>query len=299
MSNFFDTISKYFTTNPKTVEGLNNKSYTYYQDLLFRKLHSLIIIEGMPNDSWDEDYMKDLLFRNGLFAITNTPYGVLPVEPTYYEPNYINMPTRMTSHNHVFSVPEKVFGINAELVYMGRNGDMFNTFNGLVERYALLLAQVDGSMNTTLMNSRVAHFFEAQTKGQLKTLQSVYDQVSQGKPLVVSYNPNMKDYRSNNTFLNVKNTYIGNELIITKKAIMNEFLTEVGVPNANTTKRERLNEAEVDINSGECNITMSYVIKEINKCFNRANKMFGLQLKAVLNPEVYNVVRGGGNNEPN
>lgn len=299
MSSFFDTISNFFSTNPKTVEGLNNKSYVYYNDLLFKKLHSLIIIEGLPNSAWDEDYMKDCLFRSGLFAVCNTPLGVLPVDPVLTEPNYINMPTKMTAHNHVFSVPEKTLGINAELVYMGRNMDMFITFNDLVERYALLLAQVDGSMNTTLMNSRVAHFFEAQNKEQYKTLQKVYDDVSKGKPVVVTYNPGLKDYRTNNTFLNVKNTYIGNDLTITKKAIMNEFLTEVGVPNANTTKRERLNEAEVDINTGECNITMSYVIREINKCFDRVNRMFKLNLRAILNPEVYKTVQGGDRNEPN
>lgn len=299
MSSFFDTVQRFFTTNPKQVEGLNNTSYMYYEDLLFKKLHSLIVIDGLPNSAWDSDFMKDALFRNGVFAVCNTPYGVLPVIPTLTEPNYIQMPTKMTSHNHMFSVPEKTIGINAELVYMGRNGESFMTFNELVTRYALLLAQVDGSMNTTLMNSRVAHFFEAQSKSQYKTLQKVYDDVSKGKPLVVSYNPGMKDFRSNNTFLNVKNTYIGNDLIITKKAIMNEFLTEVGVPNANTTKRERLNEAEVDINSGECNIMMSYVIDTLNRQFGLVNDMFNLNLSAKLNPKVYDTIQGGATNESN
>ena len=73
-------------------------------------------------------------------------------------------------------------------------------------------------------------------------------------------------------FLNVKNTYIGNDLLLTKRSIMNEFLTEIGINNANTDKRERLNSDEVNANNSEVRCTIVRFIDSLNECAKRINE---------------------------
>ena len=75
-----------------------------------------------------------------------------------------------------------------------------------------------------------------------------------------------------NYFLNVKNIYIGNDLLLTKRSIMNEFLTEIGINNANTDKRERLNSDEVNANNSEVRCTIVRFIDTLNECARKINE---------------------------
>ena len=144
----------------------------------------------------------------------------------------------------------------------------------LINRYAVLLANIDCSLNVSLYNSRLAHVFEAETDAQLKSLQKMYDDVSRGNPAVF-LKKGMKNIGKDNDsayFLNVKNTYIGNDLLLTKRSIMNEFLTEIGINNANTDKRERLNSDEVNANNSEVRCTIVRYIDSLNECAKRINE---------------------------
>ena len=144
----------------------------------------------------------------------------------------------------------------------------------LINRYAVLLANIDCSLNVSLMNSRVAHVFEAETDAQVKSLQKMYDDVSKGNPAVFlkkGLKPLGAD-QDGGYFLNVKNTYIGSDLLLTKRSIMNEFLTEIGINNANTDKRERLNSDEVNANNSEVRCTIVRFIDSLNDCAKRINE---------------------------
>lgn len=76
----------------------------------------------------------------------------------------------------------------------------------LINRYAVLLANIDCSLNVSLYNSRLAHVFEAETDAQVKSLQKMYDDVSRGNPAVF-LKKGMKNIGKDNDsgyFLNVK-----------------------------------------------------------------------------------------------
>ena len=97
------------------------------------------------------------------------------------------------------------------------------------------------------MNSRMAYVAEAETKAQAESIKLAYDKVSNGEPLVVY----SKDVSLNSTglnvfFNNVKQNYIADMVQDSKRTIINEFLTAIGVNNANTDKRERRVTGEVD-----------------------------------------------------
>ena len=61
---------------------------------------------------------------------------------------------------------------------------------------------------------------------------------------------------------------------IEKRCIIEEFLTAIGVNNANTDKRERLNSAEVNSNNDECRVATEVWKRNLKETTALANKLF-------------------------
>ena len=282
------SIDRFMDDFPKNVEGLNNSSYFYYRNVLLTKLYSVIRPINFPA-SWDVDYFYNALFNQGYICVTDTKSGVLPLECGIGGINVFNKPTICFIANPILGSFNRTINDNCVLVYFWNIFGQYNTVNSIITRYASMLASIDGSINITIMNSRVAHVFEVETEGQKRTVEKIYDDVSNGKPVIV-----MKKGQNNTfdkdglrrDFLNVKNTFIGNELVDLKNSIMNDFLTEIGIKNANTDKRERLNSDEVNANNQETKALVTVWIDTLNKCCKLVNEMFNLDIGFELNKEL-------------
>lgn len=270
---FRDLVAGFFHHNPKSVNDMTNNSFFYYQIQLMTKLKSVLTIDGYPKN-WNIDNMWDVILKNGYIPIVSTDLGTLALEGGFYGQNMYYMPTNVIVNNPVLGNINRVIGEDGELLYINYE---YNTFQGvmpLINRYAVLLANIDCSLNVSLMNSRVAHIFEASSDAEVKTLEKMYDDVSKGNPAVFlkKGTRSLPSSNENTSFLNVKNTYIGNDLLLTKKTIMNEFLTEIGINNANTDKRERLNSDEVNANNTEVRCTIMRYIDSLNECAKKINE---------------------------
>lgn len=293
---FRDLVSGFFHHNPKSVNDMTNNSFFYYQFQLMTKLKSVLTVEGYPNN-WNVDNMLDVLLTNGYIPIVKTDIGTLALEGGFYGQNMYYMPTNVLVNNPVLGNIDKKIGEDGELLYLNYEYNKFQGVMSLINRYAVLLANIDCSLNVSLYNSRVAHVFEAETDAQVKSLQKMYDDVSKGNPAVFlkkGLKPLGAD-KDGGYFLNVKNTYIGNDLLLTKRSIMNEFLTEIGINNANTDKRERLNSDEVNANNSEVRCTIMRYIDSLNECARKINENPNFNditnLKFSINTRVINQIQ--------
>ena len=270
---FNELVQRFFHHNPKSVNDTTNNSFFYYQFQLMTKLKSVLTVSGYPSN-WNIDNMWDILLTNGYIPIVKTDIGTLALEGGFYGQNMYYMPTNVLINNPVLRRINEKIGEKGELLYINYEYNNFQGVMSLINRYAVLLANIDCSLNVSLYNSRLAHIFEAETDAQVKSLQKMYDEVSRGNPAVF-LKKGMKNIGKDNDigyFLNVKNTYIGNDLLLTKRSIMNEFLTEIGINNANTDKRERLNSDEVNANNSEVRCTIIRYIDSLNECAKRINE---------------------------
>lgn len=270
---FIDLVKEFFHHNPKSVNDRTNNSFFYYQFQLMTKLKSVLTVSGYPSN-WNIDNMWDVLLTNGYIPVVKTDIGTLALEGGFYGQNMYYMPTNVLVNNPVLRDIDEKIGEKGELLYINYVYNKFHGVMSLINRYAVLLANIDCSLNVSLFNSRLAHVFEAETDAQLKSLQKMYDDVSRGQPAVF-LKKGMKNIGKDNDssyFLNVKNTYIGNDLLLTKRSIMNEFLTEIGINNANTDKRERLNSDEVNANNSEVRCTIVRFIDTLNECAKKINE---------------------------
>ena len=270
---FRDLVTGFFHHNPKSVNDMTNNSFFYYQFQLMTKLKSVLTIDGYPKN-WNIDNMWDVILKNGYIPVVSTDLGTLALEGGFYGQNMYYMPTNVIVNNPVLGNINRVIGEDGELLYINYEYNTFQSVMSLINRYAVLLANIDCSLNVSLMNSRVAHVFEAESDAEVKTLEKMYDDVSKGNPAVFlkKGTRSLPSSNDNSSFLNVKNTYIGNDLLLTKKSIMNEFLTEIGINNANTDKRERLNSDEVNVNNTEVRCTIMRYIDSLNECAKKINE---------------------------
>lgn len=290
--NFNDFVKRVYKTKPSDVEGLNNSSFFYYQDKLLKMIYSIFKFNNIP-DNWNMNYLLSNLYQYGLLMVVDTSVGVIPLISGYSGVNVYGYPTDFNINNVVLGNLTGKIGIDGYPIYFGMYGGVngvyhFSNMLPLIEKYATLLSECDGSLQTTLINSRVAQVFEASSNAQLKTMEKVYDKISSGKPAVF-IRKNGEEPFDHALFNNVKQTYIGNELITTKQSIINEFKSEIGFRAVNGAKKERLVSGEAEYNSSERYGNIYYWKENLDKCLQDINTAFNLNISVEFNEEVLGV----------
>ena len=79
-------------------------------------------------------------------------------------------------------------------------------------------------------------------------------------------------------FQNLKNNYVTGDILNDMAKIENQFNTMIGIPNANTEKRERLITDEVNSNNAETSSLVSLWLTTMREDIERVNALYGLDL---------------------
>ena len=270
-----DVMRDFISTRPKNVDP-NSTSFWFYVRALFRKAMSIYELSGMPEE-WDLDYFMSVLFSQGFLTITDTAMGVLPLRCGISGINVFNHPTTVIIANPVLGNLSRTIDEDCVLVKLSYD---YRGLMDIVYRYATMLAECDNSISVNLMNSKVAFIGLVESKAQANSMKLMYDKISSGEPAVF-----VKGSQINGDqilYNHVKENFIASDIQILKRKIMSEFLTEIGVNNANTDKRERLTDNEVEANDSEIQLNAGYWLEQIREGLNKANKMFGLNLAIEL-----------------
>lgn len=266
-------IKRLFGIEPKKVDGQMAIRTIYYREQL-RKIVKSIFDVKCPID-WDYDYFLNLLCFGGYVLIADSVIGVMPFRSTLTGYNYTDYPTGAVVSVPVLKEFKVSIGKTAELIYLERNMNRnFFNFNLCIDIYAEKLASADASIDVNLMNSRMAYLIEAETKAQADTIKAIYDKVSEGEPMIVYRKESLSKDGLKAFFGNIKNSYIAQEVQDTKRSIMNEFLTAIGINNSNIDKKERLITDEVNSNNYEVSANMVLWKKNIDMCLKRVKKVF-------------------------
>lgn len=270
-----DTLRDYFSVNPKKVDPAST-TYFYYFRALFRKAMSIYEFDGIP-ENWDLDYMISKLLANGFITITDTAIGVIPLECGISGINVYNHPTTVIIANPVLGNLQRTIDDDCALVKISHD---YRGILDIVSRYSTLLAECDSSISVNLMNSKVAFIGLVESKAQANSMKLMYDNISKGEPAVF-----VKGSQINGDqilYNHVKENFVAGDIQMLKRKIMSEFLTEIGVNNANTDKRERLTDNEVEANDSEIQLNAGYWLDNMREGFDRANAMFGLNISVDL-----------------
>lgn len=264
---------KHFAESPTKVDGQHTSRTLFYKEQLLKKVKGIFKIE-CPQE-WDKDYILNTLLYFGYFTVTDTPAGVLPLKCGTYGVNYFGNPVKVIIAVPILKQMKRTIDEDCVLYFLERTpSKTYYSFGKLIDIYAEKLASCDAAIDVNLMNSRMAYMAEAETKAQAETIKKMYDEVTEGNPLVVYRKDAVMGEGLKMFFGNVKNTFVSDMIQDEKRAIINEFLTEIGINNANTDKRERLNADEVNANNEELALNIAHWKSNLEVCNKKVKEMF-------------------------
>lgn len=273
----------YRQIQPSEVKGQHNADTAYHKRYLWSQIASRFVFD-LP-EYWEADWFRYWLYQWGSIAMIYTdeygwmvlPYGVTKLNP-YYHPAVINC-----TNPSLNGTKTGVVGVNAEIIYLM---DDFMGLVDLVDRYATKLAEVDKAISINLMNSNTTLLFVAEDKKQAEAIKTAYAEASTGKPFVaIGKGSGLTNEGLKPLIANVGNLYIADKLQDLKRDITNEFLTKIGINNANVDKKERLVTDEVNANNGEVQTVVAVMLENLQKCLDKCNKISGLNLAVHLREE--------------
>lgn len=271
-----DLKRNFFAEKPKDVDGVANASALYYREFLLKKIFS--VFEFTIPETWSMDYFQTHLFLDGYIGIVDTDAGVLPLQCSFSGINVFNEPTDIIVANPVLGSFDRKIGVNGVLLRIQYN---YMGVLTMLNRYATLLAMCDSGIAVNLMNSKVTWIGMAETKAQAETMKTMYDRISMGEPAVFVKGSAIGNGES--IYWNhAKENYVANEIQDTKRSLIAEFLTEIGIDNVNIDKRERLVTDEVNANDEEIRCNVQHWLENIQTGFREANDLFGLDLSVKI-----------------
>lgn len=265
---------------PAAQYHVNNAGLTeYFKKYILQKIISVFKFLNIP-DNWDFYYFVYCLFCFGYVCVINTDkYGIIPQYCSLMGYNVFYRPTDVNISNPAFrqGATAKI-GVNTELIYLQPN---YSGIMDIVNYYADLFSVVSESIAVNLMVCKTTPIFEANTKSEAETIKKMVDNILNGSPCVV-IDGNVTKFNDGNKinyfYPNTGNSYITDKLIQNMRSINNMLNTDIGVPNANTEKKERLITDEVNANNIETMSKSAVWYDTMKRSIYRVNKMFGLNI---------------------
>ena len=265
---------------PRGVIKTNNASFRFFSRYLWEKILSVFVFDLPP--TFGKELFLNALFANGVVTIVpTTKYGLLAQWGVYggYNVNY--QPRYMLFSNPLLpelSGRELVIGKDCAVI---RLTDDWLGVVDLVAFYAGKMALATQAIDVNLINSKLAYVFAAKDKTQAQSFKKLMDTINNGETSVVVDKSLFAEDGSANWQAfqqNLKQTYIVTELLNDCAKIEDEFNTRIGIPNANTEKRERLISDEVNANNVETSILAAGWLENIREGCDTVREMYGAEI---------------------
>lgn len=272
--------------NPSSTHVANAFLTRYFRDRLLKRAIGVIKWNNLPKH-WEENFLKYVLFINGYVCVVNTDrYGVIPLNCTLGGVGVMYQPTFcMIANPRIKGIIQPIIHEDCELIKM--NPD-YSGIMGLVNYHAGKLALASESADMNLWNSKLAYVFTARNKAGAESFKKLFDKIMNGEPAVVQ-DKNLLDDEGNPAWAtfsqNLAQNYIANDIFELMRGLEKEFDRDIGIPYADG-KRERLITTEATQNDNERSVNIDQWVEEINKCCDRVNEMFGLDISVEKRYEI-------------
>lgn len=260
--------------NPAMLHVTDTVLYDYFFKSFFERACG--IFTCIIPDSWYKPYVMCSIMGYGYGVVFNTDkYGVQFQQgtPSGYGIQY--QPTNVLISNPLIknSIDLRI-GIQCETLYIKYD---YTGIVDIVSTYAALASMLLASAGINLQNTHVAYLYGASGKAKADTVKGIIDNIMRGDPVVV-YDRALvgRDGKLKLELFNrdIKSTYITPELLIDFTRVVGMFDEEIGIPSANTTKKERLIQDEVNSNNIATYTRASLWLENLQECCKRVNKMF-------------------------
>lgn len=286
------------------------KVFRYYFKTLTNKVAELIRLKDLE-ERMDEEYIKESLilegrvcftrfekFDNALYALTGDYGGETDCYdiPTQYVIANKILGSKMVTVRHldgrqtVEGLDGIVVGLthlDAELVTASCKG-----LYDLIYNYAGMLADNFVSLNCAQINSRVQVAYIADNQNMANSAEAVLKDLYNGKPFKVLTQDILNKLTvspvvasgSNNTIIS---------LIEAHATILSDFWSELGIAYNGNRKRQYINNAETNMDTGALSLNIDSIINSIKSGLDRVNELFGTNISVEVDENALENIMNG------
>lgn len=241
---------------------------------------AISVIEVDRPEWWDKDYLLYCLFMWGYAAVLDVGrYGVIPQACSLYGYNVFYRPSETIVTNPLFGTRRDKIGKTSCLIKLKPD---YSGIMDLVDFYGDCLALCADTAQVNVLNSKLSYIFAAKNKSAAETFKKAFDNVASGEPAVaVGQNLYGKEGEAlwDSFTQNLRQNFIAPDVLNTMRVVYNMFDTEVGIPNSNQAKRERLISDEVNSNNVESYTAMDMFIESLNEGAKEVKRMFDVDVR--------------------
>lgn len=272
---YYDAINLYNSQlSPSTIHVKNTGLADYFKKYLLQDAMS--VFDWTMPDDWDRSYFLYVLYLRGFIGIVKTAeFGVIPQHGTlggrnvFYAPKYLLVANPLFNRSYRLQIGKDTTLLRLEPDYSG----LFD----LVDYYGDVMALAAETCGVNLVNSKLSFVFAAADKAMAESFKELYDQVAEGNPAVFA---DKKLFNDDGRLLvdmfnqDVRQNFIGKELMDFLRTVRCEFLTQIGIPNANVMKQSGVTSQEVSANNFETRAKCELWLDELKKGCRLALEMF-------------------------
>ena len=264
--------------SPSTVHVKNTALQRYFRKYLLQK--AISVFKWTLPEEWDADYFRYVLYGIGYIAVLETRTfgvicqgGALGGYNLYYRPSYI-----IVTNPHLKETITANIGTDCAIIKLQPD---YSSIMDIVGFYADQMALCAEALGMNLVNVKTGVVFGAENKTQAESYKKMYDQLGDGNPAVF-IGKNLLDDQGKPSWYpfvqNMHEQYIASDILSDMRKIEAMYDTEIGIPNANTDKKERLVTDEINANNVETATRCELWLDSIRKGIKQANDMYGLSL---------------------
>ena len=292
---FYDYVNTYNSSfQPSTTHATESGLSRFFQRYLLQEAISVFKWD-MP-ETWSKDYFLYTLYTYGFVAIINTnKYGVIPQMCGLRGYDVFYRPTNAIISNPLLTgILEPRIGTQCTLIKLQPD---YGGIMDLVTKYADIMAMTMQTAGCNIQASKLAYVFTAENKAGAESFKKMYDSIASGNAMVVQ-DAKLKRADGTNAWEmftnNLRNNYVAGDMLVDLQKWRNMFCTEIGIPNANTEKKERMLSDEVNANNQETYTKADMWLEELKEGCKQAVNMFpGIELSVDWR---FNVSEGGDSN---
>ena len=272
---------------------MNNATFIDFFDRMKLISTSLFTWEGLDDVGGNSRFLEQVLFEDGKACFLldkELGYMSLRVNPDG-KLNVYNLPTKVLAYSTGYN---KKYDFD-DIVYIMNNEQCKPTFL-TISLFARRLYETERAIDINLKNTKTPIILEGDPKTQL-TLKNLWAKYDGNEPFIYG-NKDLNIGKKLNA-IKTEAPYLIDKLELHKKNIWNEFLTFIGINNANTDKKERLITSEAESNNDLINYYLNCFYKTRKKACDEINKKFfngEEKIKIMLNKDVIELLKENGLN---
>ena len=276
---FYDHQNAYNSTrSPSTMHSSDTWLQWYFRRYLLQK--AIAVFKWDLPKLWAKNYFLYVLYCWGYIAVVNTDkFGVicqacsLSGYDLYYQPNKAAIANPLLR-----GILNPVIDKQCTLIRLQPD------YGGIMDKinfYADMLALSAETAGTNLFNSKLSYVFAANSKSAAESSKKMYDKVSSGEPVVVIDKDLFNEDGSPNWLMfnqDLKGSYIAGDIMEDMRKWELKFCSDLGIPNSNTDKKERLIVPEVESNNVEVKLWADLALESLKEGCKKTEDMFGIKI---------------------